>query len=210
VFPSLLRQFAAKYPRVRVKTVEAGAVDQLELLRRGDLHAAVGVLQGNEAEFVTHALPPIRLLFAYNPTSGLSFTATVEISQLVDVPLLLLRPGFGTRKTFDAACRLERVVPNVFLESTAPETLLALAREGHGAAIVPMTARVDRRSLRLATVTFRGSPLSIETAMVWSGGRRLPRYAEAFSAMLAEHMRAAMSQLRADDGNRRTTRSRMS
>src|SRR5262249_31071506 len=35
VFPGFLRQFAAKYPRVRVKTVEAGSVDQLELMRRG-------------------------------------------------------------------------------------------------------------------------------------------------------------------------------
>src|SRR6516165_11996477 len=42
VFPGFLRQFAAKYPRVRVKTVEAGSVDQLELMRRGELHAAVG------------------------------------------------------------------------------------------------------------------------------------------------------------------------
>src|SRR5215467_13655908 len=46
VFPGFLRQFAAKYPRVRVKTVEAGSVDQLELMRRGELHATVGVLGG--------------------------------------------------------------------------------------------------------------------------------------------------------------------
>jgi DNA-binding transcriptional LysR family regulator len=59
VFPRFLRQFATSYPRVRVRTVEAGAVDQLELLRRGDLHAAVGLLEGTEAEFV-----------AYPPASG--------------------------------------------------------------------------------------------------------------------------------------------
>ena len=29
VFPGLLRQFAVRYPQVRVKTIEAGAVDQL-------------------------------------------------------------------------------------------------------------------------------------------------------------------------------------
>ncbi len=210
VFPSLLRQFAVKYPSVRVKTVEAGAVDQLELLRRGDLHAAVGVPEGNEAEFVTYALPPVRLLVAYNSISGLSFPTTVEVRALAGVPLLLLRSGFGTRRTFDAACRLERVIPNLFLESTAPETLLALARKGHGAAVVPMTARVDRRSLRLATLTFRGKPLSIEIAVLWSSGRRLPRYAEAFSAALAAHMRVAVSQFGSVDASRRTTRREMS
>src|SRR3974377_781950 len=35
VFPGFLRQFAAKYPHVRVKTVEAGSVDQLELMGGG-------------------------------------------------------------------------------------------------------------------------------------------------------------------------------
>src|SRR5207237_3570398 len=71
VFPRFLRQFAAKYPRVRVKTVEAGAVDQLELLRRGDLHATVGLLEGTEAEFVAYPLPRVTLLVVYNPACGL-------------------------------------------------------------------------------------------------------------------------------------------
>ena len=35
VFSGFLREFAAKYPRVHVRTVEAGSVDQLEFLRRG-------------------------------------------------------------------------------------------------------------------------------------------------------------------------------
>ena len=194
VFPRFLRQFATSYPRVRVRTVEAGAVDQLELLRRGDLHAAVGLLEGTEAEFVAYPLPPVILLVAYNPVCGLLFATTVEVRELVDVPLLLLVQGFGTRKSFDAACRLERVVPNIFMESTAPETLLALARESHGAAVVPSTAQIDPRSLRLATVFFRGSPLTTDIAVLWSRARRLPRYAEAFSAMLAAHMRAVVPQ----------------
>ena len=186
VFPRFLRQFAAKYPRVRVKTVEAGAVDQLELLRRGELHAAIGVLEGKQAEFVAYPLPPVRLLLAYNPAGGLAFATTVEVSDLADVPLLLLVQGFGTRRSFDAACRLERLVPNVFMESSAPETLQALARSSHGAAVIPSTALIDRRSLRLAAITFRGSPLTVDIALLWSGTRQRPRYAEAFSAMLAQ------------------------
>ena len=189
VFPRFLREFATKYPHVRVKTVEAGAVAQLDYLRSGDLHAAVALLEGDAAEFVIYPLPPVRLLVAYNPSDRLSFAATVEVLELANIPLLLLVLGFGTRKSFDAACRLERVVPNVFMESTAPETLLALAREGHGAAVVPSTARLDRRSLRVAAVMFRGRPLTSDIAVLWSGARRLPRYAEAFSTILAAHLR---------------------
>jgi DNA-binding transcriptional LysR family regulator len=131
MFPGLLRKFAAKYPRVRVKTIEAGGIDQCELLRRGELDAAVAVREGNEAEFVAHAIPLVRFRIVYNPRSGITLNKTVEVRDLTGVPLLLLRPGFGSRRMFDAACRLERIVPDVFLESTATETLLALAREGH-------------------------------------------------------------------------------
>jgi LysR family cyn operon transcriptional activator len=198
VFSGFLQQFAEKYPRVHVKTVEAGAVEQLELLRRGELHAAVGLLERNDSEFTTYPLPLLKTLLAYNPRSGLSFAATVEICELADVPLLLLVHGYGSRKSFDAACRLDRVVPNVFMESSAPETLLALASQGHGAAVIPATALIDRRSLRLTAITFRGTPLTTEIAVLWRG-TRLPRYAGPFSAMLAEHMRTVVGRFDAED-----------
>ena len=200
VFSGFLREFAEKYPRVHVRTVEAGSVDQPELLRRGDLHAAVGFLNGNEREFVVYPLPSVKALLAYNPGGGLSFAPTVDVRALGQVPLLLLVQGFGTRKSFDAACRLERVFPNVFMESSSPETLLALARGSLGAAVVPSTAHIDRRSLRLAAVTFRGRPLTTEIAVLWSGTRRLPRYAEAFSTILAAHMQRVTPQFEEQDG----------
>jgi LysR family cyn operon transcriptional activator len=98
------------------------------------------------------------------------------------------------------------MVPNVFMESAAPETLLALAREGHGAGIVPSTAQIDRRSLRVSPLIFRGNQLTVDITLLWSGTRRLPRYAEAFSAMLAAHMRAVIPEFGAGDGGRRSIR----
>src|SRR5262249_44431518 len=85
-FSGFLRDFAAKYPRIHVKTVEAGSVDQLELLRRGDLHAAVGFRNGNEKEFVVYPLTSVKALLAYNPSSGLSFAPTVDVCELAEVP----------------------------------------------------------------------------------------------------------------------------
>jgi DNA-binding transcriptional LysR family regulator len=192
IFPEFLRLFAAEYPRVRVKTVEAAGIDQWELLRRGELHAALTVLEGVEAEFIVHPLPALWFLVAHNSASGLKFGDRVEIRELAAAPLLLMKEGFGTRKVLDAVCRLERVAPNVFMESSTPETLLALARGGHGAAIVPTSARIDGTSLRLAPLFFRGRLLTVEAAVLWHRERRLPRYAEPFSTMLAAHMRAIM------------------
>jgi DNA-binding transcriptional LysR family regulator len=80
------------------------------------------------------------------------------------------------------------------MESATPETLLALARAGHGVAIVPTTARIDTRSLRLVPISFRRKLLTAEMAVLWDGRYRLPRYAEGFGAVLAAHMRTVMPQ----------------
>jgi LysR family cyn operon transcriptional activator len=205
VFPGLLRLFAAKYPRVRVRTVEAGGIAQLELLRRGELHAALAIVEGNEPEFIIHALPTVRLLLAYNPRTNVSLGSEVDVRDLAGIPLLLLKPEFGYRKIFDAMCRLERVVPNIFVESSAPEALLALAREGHGAAVIPTLARIETGSLRVAPLLFRGNPLTVEIGVLWNRYRQLPRYAEAFSATLSAHLRTVMWQSAPGDNASVTT-----
>lgn len=194
-FPGFLRQFAAVYPRVQVEAVEAGGVDQLDLIRRGELHAAITFAVPGHAGLVNHALPPLTFLAVYDARRFPSLGTTVEVRDLADLPLLLLRPSFGARKEFDAACRLERVTPRVFLESAAPETLQAMARAGHGIAVISTTARIDQDTLRITPITFRGKLFSVDIAVLWDAQRRLPRYAEAFSATLAAHMRAVMPQL---------------
>lgn len=198
VFPSFLRDFNARYPRVHVSTVEAGGIDQWELLRRGALHAAIAVLDGVGDEFLVHASLPVSFLVAFDPRRTVLPRDKVEIQDLAGLPLLLLKPGFGTRKMFDAACRLERMTPSIFLESTSPATLLALVRERHGAAIVPATAQLARRGLQLRRLHLHGRPLTVEVGVVWQRDRRLPRYAEDFSATLAAHLRAAMSRTMPD------------
>ena len=204
-FPSFLHKFAAKFPDVRVQTKEGGGLELVEAVRRGDLHAAISTLEVNENDFTPFPLLLATLMVAYRPGPGLELGPRVDVHSLAELPLLMLTPNFATRKTFDAACRLARIAPKVFLESTAPETLLALAREGHGLAIVPTTAPIDARELRLAPLVFRGSQLSIPIGVRWNSQHRQPRYADVFNATLAEHMQSVMAKLDAgrDDKARR-------
>ena len=205
LFPGFLHLFATKCPLVRVKVVEAGGIDLQEKLRRGELHAALSILQGNEAEFVAHRLPLIKILVACHPRGAFGRKSTVDVRDLADVPLLLLASGFGTRTTFDAACRLAGVIPRIFMESSAPATLLALAREDHGIAIVPNTVSIPDQSLHVAPLLFQGKPLTEAFAVLWNRQRRLPAYAEVFSATLAAHMRT-MPQFASAGGTSRARR----
>jgi LysR family cyn operon transcriptional activator len=194
MFPGFLRDFSAQYPAVRIKPVEATAIEQLDMLRQGDLHAGISRWEREEQDFIAHVLAPSHAVAAYAAGGRLRLGTTVEVRDLAGHPLLLLSPKFGTRRIFEAACRLERMVPDIFLESSAPETLLVLAAARYGIAIVPTTVRVDRRSLRLARVMFRSRPLMGDLAVLWNRERRLPQYAEAFSATLAKHARRVTAQ----------------
>lgn len=198
VFPGFLRDFARQYPRLRITTIEAGGITQRDLLLRGELHAACAVTEGEQEGFISHRLPPLQILAACHPRWDMLAHPRVEVSNLASLPLLLLKPGYGTRKVFDAACRLERVHPHVVIESSAPETLLALAREGQGIAIVPASARIDRESLMLRPLHLRDAPLTVEIAVLWNRERMLPRYATAFTATFAANLQTAIARALAD------------
>jgi DNA-binding transcriptional LysR family regulator len=115
--------------------------------------------------------------------------AAIEIGDLASHPLLVLDKSYIFRRTFDAACRLAGVEPNIAFESRTPHTLLTMAESGHGVAIVSSTLHIRRYPLRIVRVTYRGEPLREPLAIFWDKRRPLPRYAVAFCEMLAEHVR---------------------
>ena len=84
---------------------------------------------------------------------------TLEVGDLADETLLLLRPDFISRGWFDAACEVAHVKPRVLLESGAPHTLIALARAGHGMTIVPSSVRLARAGVRVAPILHAGRSL---------------------------------------------------
>jgi DNA-binding transcriptional LysR family regulator len=69
----------------------------------------------------------------------------------------MLDTSYIFRKTFDAACRLAGLQPNIVFESRRPHTLLAMAEGGHGVAIIPSTLQAHRYALRIVSVTYQGS-----------------------------------------------------
>jgi DNA-binding transcriptional LysR family regulator len=188
VFPSFMRSYAALYPRVQMRPVEALAINHTAMLERGDVHLAISVTQVDDQRFGSYLLPPLQVLAVWHSSLRFGRTKDVDVRSLADRPLLLVNSGFASRKVFDAACRLEHLEPDVFIEGTIP-TLIGLAEAGHGVAIVPSTARVDRRKLRVACVSCRNKPLQVELAVIWEKRRPLPRYAAGFFEPLAAHLR---------------------
>jgi DNA-binding transcriptional LysR family regulator len=192
VFSTFLHQFAEQRPNVQIRLTEAVGSNLLALVERGEVHITICMTRSIEDEnhpFESFALPPIDFLAACHTSLPLGSAGTVDIVKLAPHPLLLLDTSFGVRNTFDAACRLAGIKPNIFIESRSPQALLALAEAGHGVAIVPCTLSTHRYRLRIVRIAHRGRPLREPLGAHWDKRRALPPYAKDFCEALATHMR---------------------
>jgi DNA-binding transcriptional LysR family regulator len=139
--------------------------------------------------FQGRILYPIHVTAALASTHRLARGKVLEVAQLADEPLLLLGRDFGLRMWFEAACDVAHVRPRMLMESLAPHTLIALAKEGYGVAIVPSDVQPQPGTVRLVPLVHRGAPIGRWAVVTWNPRRFLAPYAEQFVTELAESAR---------------------
>jgi LysR family nitrogen assimilation transcriptional regulator len=177
---------------VQVKLIEAVGPSLLDKLERGDVHLSICLMQTIQTDghpFDSYPLPPMEFFAASYTSLALGTAGNIDIAKLAPYPLLLLDSSSVVRGTFNAACRLAGLKPNIFVESRSPQALLALAEAGHGVAIVPSVLPTHRYRLRIVRITHRNRPLREPQAALWDKRRALPPYAKDFYESLAAHMR---------------------
>jgi LysR family transcriptional regulator, cyn operon transcriptional activator len=173
-----LPRFRRGHPAVEIDLVEDGGARLPERIQRGDIH--LGLTTPDGEGFGARLLAPYIGLAVVSPKHRLAGKKVLEIAELADESLLLLRRDFASRVVFDAACHIARIKPRVILECAMPYALMALARTGNDVAIVPANVRIPRRSVRALPLVYRGAPIGGWTAVVWHKQRYLPPYAEHF------------------------------
>ncbi|WP_229162056.1 LysR family transcriptional regulator substrate-binding protein [Bradyrhizobium brasilense] len=117
---------------------------------------------------------------AVSPRHGFASRRKLEIAELAEESLLLLRRDFASRGWFDAACNVVHIRPRVILESAAPHTLLALAKGGNDVAIVPSNVQIPSAGVRAFPLIHRGASIGRWTAVAWDPQRFLAPYAKSF------------------------------
>jgi LysR family nitrogen assimilation transcriptional regulator len=195
VLSRFLPIYAQRYPNVQVRLFEAVGFENLAMLERGEIHLGQNLrhaVHPDDPRFGVHAFGAVELLAAFDKSLLIGKGDSIEIDRLTPYPLLLLDSGFSIRRTFDAACRLAGLKPDILFESRAPHTLLALAEARQGVAIIPSAMRTEPYRLRVVGVTYRGKPLRESLVMFWDKRRSLPPYATAFCEMLTVYARQAL------------------
>ena len=191
VIENLLADFLSRYrkrhPGVEVHLVEDGGSRLPGRLERGDIDVAH--MPAGDARFSSRSLHPMHVLAVLPRGHRLSRRAVLDVTELADEPLLRLGSSFASHGWFEAACQVAHIRPRVLLESVVPQTLIALARTGHGVAVVPSPVRIPRAGVRAAVVVHRGVSIGRWAVAAWDSQRFLPPYAVQFVDELVAHCR---------------------
>jgi DNA-binding transcriptional LysR family regulator len=210
VISTFLGRYSEHYPNVEVKLIEGIGVEALTMVERGEAQLGImlnATVPAGTGDFGSRPLPPTEFLAAHHCSLELARGHSIDIRGLAPYPLLLLDSRYVLRQTFDAACRIARVRPNVLFECGAPHTLMSLAEAGHGVAIVPSYLRLHRYNLKTLRLTHQRKPIQYPASIFWDKRRSQPRYAQAFCELLAEHIQNANPALHhSPDGRPRTKR----
>jgi DNA-binding transcriptional LysR family regulator len=187
VLADFLPHYRSRHPSIDVDLVEDGGARVPQHLERGDVHLAL--MTAGDDGYHRRLLAPVHVLAIVSPDHRFVRKAALEIADLEAESLLLLRRDFASRGWFDTACHIAHIRPRVILESAAPHTLLALARTGHGVAVVPSNVQIPDDTVRALPLVHRRKSIGRWAIVAWDPQRFLPPYAEQFIDQLVAYCR---------------------
>lgn len=173
-----LSGYRRRHPGIEVQLIEDGGVGLRHRLAGGDVQLALTVVI--DPRFRQRPLYPGYGLAVVSTGHRLNQQATIDVEELRNEPLLLLRQTFASREWWDSACQAARIRPRVHLESGAPHTIIALAAAGHGIAIVPSSVTISNANVWASPLIQGGVPLGRWLTVGWDAQRPLAAYAEQF------------------------------
>ncbi len=189
--PTFLRDWRGANAGIDVRLEDGGGPELIEKLQSGTVHLTITSMPSTPIEpFETVRLGELAFIAVATPDLLADTGGPIEISELLESPILTLNQRHASREVFDAACRLSNVVPRVVLEGASPHTLFALAEGGNGVAVVPSSARLEGRSLVSRPITLRGELIRFDICAMWDGRMPLPAYGRRFIEALRTHIMA--------------------
>jgi len=198
--PMFLRDWRGANAGIDVRLEDGGGPELIERLQSGAVHVTISATPSTPIEALeTVRLGELAFLAVATPDLLADRDEPIEVSDLLDRPILTLNQRHASREVFDAACRLTGIVPRIVLEGTSPHTLFALAEGGNGIAVVPSSARITAKSLVCRPITLRGEAIRFDICAFWDRRMPLPAYGKRFVEDLKAHIVAEESKLAARD-----------
>jgi len=166
-FAEVLGDFHRAHPAVEVAFIQRQNEPLLEAVADGDVDVAiVGVgAQPVPPRVATRVVATEPLVLAVRHGDPLSSRSTITISQLREQPMITLVRGSGLRTVLEDACHNAGFAPRITAETGELASLVELAAEGLGVAVVPRSA-TDGADVAVVRIT--RPHLQRRTALAWN------------------------------------------
>lgn len=185
VLTGFLAGHRQRHPGVAIHIKEDGGAGLISRLERGDVQLAY--VPAGDDRFAGRLLYPVHVMAVMREAHPLYRRGALELSQLANEPLVLLRRGFGSREWFDAACQTANIRPNTLLESSSHNAVVGLAAAGYGIGILPSAVRLPDEGVHAMPLVHRKASIGKWTMLAWDAQRFLAPYVEAFVEELVAH-----------------------
>ena len=183
LLPGLIREFHLQYPNVKIDFRESDTPGILALLSNGVIE--VGIIRSifDLDSYYWIDLPTEPMIIANSELWANGEEAqSITIKELKDKPILIHR---NKEAMIYERCRQYGFEPNIVCKGDDVRSLLVLANEGIGFAIVPKSSLGLMPSSTIQYREIADSQLEIKKAVVWLKHRYISVAAKKFITMLA-------------------------
>jgi DNA-binding transcriptional LysR family regulator len=179
-----LGAFHRAHPAIEITLTEQQNEPLLEAVAHGDVDAALVGMPGPPlAQVRTRVIATDPLVIAVRRDHPLGGRKTVTLQQLREEPMITLTHGTGLRTVLETACRDAGFTPRITAETSELGSLVELAAEGLGVALLPRSA-LDGADV--AIVRLSRPRLQRRTALAWNPATTSPA-GRAFLALADGH-----------------------
>src|SRR5215218_8460090 len=164
-FAQALGDFHRAHPAVEIAFTQQLREPLLEAVARGDVDVAIVGVGVQPPVVRARVVATEPLVLAVRTGVPLSRRGTITLAQLRDEPMITLVRGSGLRTVLESACREAGFVPRIIAETGELASLVELAAEGLGVAVLPRSAA---EVADVAVVKISRPRLQRRTALAWN------------------------------------------
>lgn len=166
LLPRLVPKIAAHLPRIKLILLEEKTPVLLEMLKRGQLDAAILALPVHDDQLAEHALFDDDFYLAVPPRHPLASKPVLQQGDLAGHKLLLLEEGHCLRDQALEVCHLAGLEEEQDFRATSMETLRQMVKAGTGITFMPAIAMQENEP-GIRYIPFQPPAPSRTIGIVW-------------------------------------------
>lgn len=182
--PSVIRQYNAQYPKIRIRLLDLSANDGLEAVLRGEADFGINMLSGQHPDIEFVPLVQEQFVLACRRDHELAGRPSISWGELVEHRLIGVGRLSGNRVLLDHALSARGIRPKWFYEVQHLSTSLGMVEAGLGVSAMPSLAMPAADHPTLVSVPLTDPEVTRTLGLVFRRGASLSPAAEKFVAIL--------------------------